>query len=278
MSSSTVVANLNYFSPPANGDKPYVSINADSTGVRPQNWVREPHDIEIENVRGKEGEFSLDTSGFQYFRHPQKYTSFSNDEEIAREYYPESIELVKKLTGASRIQPFDHTVRRRRPGQTEDGPDKRQPVPSVHVDQTAESAVARVHRHLPAEDVPELLNHRFQIINLWRPIHHAAWDWPLAFCDFRSIDVKNDLVPTDLVYPDRKGETLSVKYNPNHKWKYLKGMEPDEFALIKCFDSRNDGKTAILTPHTAFDDTSKPDGAPLRESIELRLLVFYDDQ
>ena len=124
-------------------------------------------------------------------------------------------------------------VRRRRPGQTEDGPDKRQPVPSVHVDQTAESAVARVHRHLPAEDVPELLNHRFQIINLWRPIHHAAWDWPLAFCDFRSIDVKNDLVPTDLVYPDRKGETLSVKYNPNHKWKYLKGMEPDEFALIK---------------------------------------------
>ena len=109
MSSSTVVANLNYFSPPANGDKPYVSINADSTGVRPQNWVREPHDIEIENVRGKEGEFSLDTSGFQYFRHPQKYTSFSSDEEIAREYYPESIELVKKLTGASRIQPFDHS-------------------------------------------------------------------------------------------------------------------------------------------------------------------------
>lgn len=44
------------------------------------------------------------------------------------------------------------------------------------------------------------------------------------------------------------------------------------------FDSRNDGKTAILTPHTAFDDTTKPSDAPLRESIELRLLVFYEDQ
>ena len=43
------------------------------------------------------------------------------------------------------------------------------------------------------------------------------------------------------------------------------------------FDSKNDGKTAILTPHTAFDDISKPEGAPLRESIELRLLVFYDE-
>ena len=49
--------------------------------------------------------------------------------------------------------------------------------------------------------------------------------------------------------------------------------------LTRCcsFDSRDDGKTAILTPHTAFDDKTKPEGAPLRESIELRLLVFYDE-
>ena len=186
-------------------------------------------------------------------------------------------------------------IRRRRPGEVDDSPQKRQPVPRVHVDQTAESAAARVHRHLPANDAPELLKRRFQIINLWRPINHAAWDWPLALCDYRSVDTQNDLVPTTLRYPDREGETMSVKYNPNHKWKYLKGMEPDEFVLIKwcvgigfnrsgfgltricSFDSRDDGKTAILTPHTAFDDPSKPEGAPLRESIELRLLVFYDD-
>ena len=47
--------------------------------------------------------------------------------------------------------------------------------------------------------------------------------------------------------------------------------------VICSFDSRDDGKTAILTPHTAFDDASKPEGALPRESIELRLLVFYDD-
>lgn len=124
-------------------------------------------------------------------------------------------------------------IRRRRPGEVDDSPQKRQPVPQVHVDQTAESAAARVHRHLPASDAPELLKHRFQIINLWRPISHAAWDWPLALCDYRSVDPEHDLVPTTLKYPDRDGETLSVKYNPNHRWKYLKGMEPDEFVLIK---------------------------------------------
>lgn len=105
----------------------------------------------------------------------------------------------------------------------------------MHVDQTRESATARVHRHLPASDTPELLKRRFQIINLWRPIHHPAYDWPLALCDFRTIDFEKDLVPTTLKYPDRDGETLSVRFNPNHRWKYLKGMEPDEFVLIKWY-------------------------------------------
>ena len=39
-----------------------------------------------------------------------KHTSFENDEEVEREYYPEPIELVKELTGASRVVPFDHSA------------------------------------------------------------------------------------------------------------------------------------------------------------------------
>ena len=106
----------------------------------------------------------------------------------------------------------------------------------MHVDQTHASATARVLRHLPADEAPERLKHRFQIVNLWRPIRHPAWDWPLALCDYRSVDPAKDLHPTTLVYSeDNKGETMSVRYNPNHKWKYLKGMEPDEFVLIKWY-------------------------------------------
>lgn len=276
--SNTVTAELIYFAAPADGSKPYTNVNADpTTGERPHNWIKDHHnDIQIENIRGKEDTVTLDTAGFQYFVGAPKHKSFENDEEVEREYYPESIELVKKITGASRIVPFDHTIRRRRPGQVDDSPQKRQPVPQVHVDQTPSSATARVHRHLPASDAPELLKKRFQIINLWRPIGRPAYDWPLALCDYRSIDPEKDLIPSDLVYPDRRGETFGVQYNPNHKWKYVKGVTPDEFVLIKCFDSQTDGKTAILTPHTAFADPTTPPDAPLRESIELRLLVFYD--
>lgn len=113
ISATTIVpTTLAYFSPPADGSTPYTHINADpATGVRKQNWVRELHDnVPVENIRGKEHTFSLDKTGFQYGRAAQKYTAFTDDAEIEREYYPESIELVKKLTGASKIVPFDHSA------------------------------------------------------------------------------------------------------------------------------------------------------------------------
>ncbi|KAL5521673.1 hypothetical protein ACEPAF_2421 [Sanghuangporus sanghuang] len=273
----TIKAELIYFVPPADGSRAWQYINADpKTGERARNFTNKPYEMEIENIRGKEDTVDLDSAGFLFAKAVAKHKSFANDEEIEKEYYPEAAELLKTLTGASRVVFFDHTIRRRRPGEIDDSPNKRQPVPAVHVDQTRASAIARVHRHLPPGDAPSLLSRHFQIINLWRPIRYPALDHPLALCDYRSIDTKEDLVPSTLKYPDREGETFGVKYNPNHKWKYLKGMTPDEVVLIKCFDSIDDGSVAVLTPHTAFNDPTTPPDAPLRESIELRALVFYD--
>ena len=66
--------------------------------------------------------------------------------------------------------------------------------------------------------------------------------------------------------------TFSVKYNPDHHWYYLSDQTPDEVTLIKCYDSAVD--KARLTPHSAFLDSSSPQEAPHRESIEIRCLVF----
>jgi hypothetical protein len=201
-----VDATLRYFTPPADGSKAWSHINADPTTAEcPSNWQYETHAVQVENLRGRAKAATLDKNGFQFFHHPAKHTSFANDEEIVREYYPESIELLKQLTGASHVVLFDHSefcprnawtpgngvrhvlsryvctaIRRSRSRVTKDTPQNRQPVSSVHVDQTTASAVAHVRRHLPPEDVEGLLQRRFQIINLWRPIHHAAHDWPLA--------------------------------------------------------------------------------------------------
>ncbi|KAJ7653274.1 hypothetical protein DFH06DRAFT_530316 [Mycena polygramma] len=266
---SSTTAILNFSVPPKDGARAYVNINDQSD----TNYSCEPHKVKIHNLRGNESSATLDTTGFQLNKHPAKHTAFTDDAEIQKEYYPESIELIKRLTGASRVVLFDHTVRRRRPGQKGNSPDKRQPASQTHIDHTNKSAVDRVHLHLPTEEVPELLKLRFQIINLWRPISHPADDWPLTLCDFRSVDPSKDVLPVSLLYPDREGETFGVKYNPNQKWTYFSGVTPDELILIKCFDSLQDGSVALYTPHTAFSDPATPEGTPLRES---GALVFYE--
>ncbi|KAG2138400.1 uncharacterized protein EDB93DRAFT_1253352 [Suillus bovinus] len=277
MAPDTTTTTLNYFLAPPDGSRPYNKIFSDGADGKPgSNWIRDPHEVQVEDVRGKEELYKLDNAGFQYGREAAKHTSFLNHDEVEGEYYPESIDLIKRVTGATKIVIFDHTIRRRRPGEVDNGPQKRQPVSQAHVDQTPAASVARVHRHLPPTEAPALLRRRFQIVNLWRPISHAAVDWPLALCDFRSVDFEKDLVPVALIYPDREGETFGVKYSPNHQWKYVKAMTPEEFVLIKCFDSVQDGSVARLTPHTGFQDPNTPEGAPFRESIELRALVFYD--
>jgi hypothetical protein len=100
---TSTLATLSYFIPPPNGEKAYQHTFADPlTGERERNYTRADHAVVIENLRGKEDEeATLDTAGFQFFKRPAKYTTFDNgDEEIVKEYYPESIELIKELTGA----------------------------------------------------------------------------------------------------------------------------------------------------------------------------------
>ncbi len=111
----TVTATLHYFTPPEDGSAPYIYINADpTTGRRQRNWENVPREVQIENIRGREHTVSLDTTGFQYYRRPAQHKTFDSDEAIEKEYYPESIELVKELTGASRAVIFDHS----KPSQT----------------------------------------------------------------------------------------------------------------------------------------------------------------
>jgi hypothetical protein len=96
---------------------------------------------------------------------------------------------------------------------------------------------------------------------------------PLALCDATTLSEDN-LLASDLRYPDRTGETYAVTYNPNQRWYYFPKMEADEFVLIRCFDSAQKG-AARFSAHGAFDDPNTLPDAPPRESIETRALVFF---
>jgi len=123
------------------------------------------------------------------------------------------------------------------------------------------------------DEAEALLQNRFAIINLWRPIRGPVLESPLALCDAQSLEEEN-LIASDLKYPDRTGETYSITYNPNQRYYYFPKMEPDEAVLIRCFDSALAGPSRF-SAHTGFDDPETPADAPPRESIEVRTVVFF---
>jgi hypothetical protein len=77
---------------------------------RVANMERINKEVVVGDLRGKEDSVSLDTAGFQLYHHPSRHKAFTSDAEIKREYYPESIELIKQLTGATKVVLFDHSM------------------------------------------------------------------------------------------------------------------------------------------------------------------------
>lgn len=265
-----VEAVLNYLAP-SNG-RPRTYAYDPPAGEPRTTVVSEPHAVSIHSLRPIASLLSLDREGFELVHQDTAVGDFFDDDEVKTVYYPEVERVLKDATGADRVFIFDHTVRRRIPGAEDNRAGTRQPVARVHVDHTARSGPQRV-RDLLANEADELLRGRVEIINLWRPIHGPLRDSPLAVCDARTVAF-TDLVPSDLVYPHRVGETYQVTYSPAHRWFYAPDMLADEALLIKCYDSEVDGR-ARFAPHTAFADPTTPADAAPRESIEVRTLVFH---
>jgi hypothetical protein len=266
-----VEAALNYLAPMT--ERPRNYTYDPPPGVPRSNTFPETHVVPILSVRPVVGEVSLDREGFAVVHHDSAVRDFYDDAEVRRTYYPEAERVLKEATGARRVFVFDHTVRRRVRGVDDRAAGTpRQPATRVHVDHTAKSGPQRVRDFL-GDDAEELLRGRVQVINLWRPIRGPLRDAPLAVCDARSV-APGDLVPSDLVYRDRVGETYAVRFNPQHRWFYVPDMQRDEALLLKCYDSETDGR-ARFAPHTAFEDPTAPPGVAPRESIELRTFVFH---
>ncbi|MBV9829660.1 MAG: methyltransferase [Alphaproteobacteria bacterium] len=234
-------------------------------GVPRWNGIDDPHEVTIEDARGRESEFTLDRNGFALVKAPTAMRNFYSPDEIKSVYYPEVEQLLRDKLGASRVVVFDHNVR------NGSNPDFAQPSRQVHNDHTVNSAPRRVRDHLGA-DADELLKHRFGVVNVWRPIRGPVLDSPLALCDARTF-TDADLIASDLVYKHVRGETSRVEYNAKHRWYYFSEMQTDEVLFIRVHDSANDGR-ARLSFHTSFENPLTPD-APPRESIEVRTLVFF---
>ncbi len=254
-------------------EKAFVLTYDPPEGQPRTNTVYADHVVTVENARPFADRLSLDVEGIAVASSRTAVCDLWDEAQTLALGHPETAELVKAVTGASRVVVFDHTLRKSSVQGFVRAPGRAQPPASrAHVDQTIASGPQRV-RDIMGEQAEALLEGRAAIINVWRPIHHPARAWPLGLGDARSID-QADLVETDLVFPHRKGEIYGVAHNPRQRWLYVPDLQPDEAILIKCWDS--DPSVARFAPHTGFEDPTTPPGTPPRESIEFRTIAFFD--
>jgi hypothetical protein len=214
---------------------------------------------------------SLDVEGFVLKRCTTAVSDFYDPAQVRSIYYPEVEQLVKDATGATKVVAFEHDVRcapKARLGLNA----VREPVKVVHDDYTEKSSPERVRLYV-SKEADILLQSRYEVINIWRPINGPVLEAPLAICDASSIR-EGEIVATE---EGVKHEVYLFNFSPRHRWFYFPNMEKDETLLFKCFDSLKDGR-ARLTAHTAFDDPTTPRDARPRESIEVRALAFFAPQ
>lgn len=261
----TTTASLTFYAPPKDGSAPFNYVETPPAGTPQRNYTEHPQPVTLHDIRGHESSYTLHDHAFATVSGiPSAEKDFTSDSSIKSTYYPEVEDLIlKHVPGATRVLLFDHTIRRSSPSAT------RAPVNRVHIDQTAKSAAARVHHHLPSE-ASTLLKSRFRIINVWRPLNGPVVASPLAFAASASVPDKA-VVPVEHRYPDRTGETAGIEWSEGQEWHYWSGMSNEERLFLQCFDSEG---TGARVPHTAFVDSRTQEGWPGRESIEVRALVF----
>jgi hypothetical protein len=237
-------------------------------------WPADEHVMPVEDMRPRVRNLSLEKNGFVLVRQPTAVQNFYDPAEIRRVYYPEVIELVKRLAGAEKVIAFGDVARSDDPRAI----DGRLPAYGAHVDYGDVTVRYFAEDILGKTEAARWLKRRHLLINLWRPIK-PVHRTPLALCDASTVaeaDLNDSEVRGGLMDPNRPPlHGFNLSYNPRHRWYYAPGMQPDEALAFKLFDS--DRGRVQWTGHTAFDDPTTAPGAPPRESIEVRTISFLPE-
>ena len=231
-------------------------------------------EVTIRNGRHHKLDSNLDVEGFMLVSQETAVEDFYDDAQVSSTYHDEVKALLKKVTGANRIEIFDDT---RRSASLKRQADEgiREPASIVHNDYTARSGVKRLVDYFADDpgEAKKLQHRRFAIVNVWRSIAGPIHNHSLVLCDATSVNPE-ELISVERRAEERTGELQVALHNPQQQWYYFPKMQMDEALLFKTFDSETDGR-ARFTIHSSFDDPDAPIDAPARESIETRCLLFF---
>lgn len=238
----------------------------------------------VRDGRGKD--LTLDTHSFQLVEQTTSLSTkdfYNAPDKITDVYYKEMAELFKKATGAAHAHVLHHQVRNQQK-ENSDGEGFNTSVQpyahGIHSDTSAHAAQQMFLLYANGVVDKKYCKGRFLYINAWRNISDAPIeDNALAVCDETSLVKPDDYIGSDLYMP---GGSRIMQYRlgdrnaARHRWYYYSKMKKDEVLLFKQWDS-DPTLPGRLTFHTAFSDPNAPKGAPPRESIECRAVLYFPD-
>lgn len=228
--------------------------------------------------------------GFELFEHRSAMTDWTDESALASVHHPEMEELAQKLSGADVALVSGHI--RRSP---DDARRHHQlsPITFVHSDFAAgydevirrnyrdgdRAAAALVRNGVTVSDLDSA--RRLLILQFWRNLGPAKMDFPLAFCDARSVGPEESRAFRVENYAG-SGSTfdalavLAPSDPSRHRWYAFPELSPGEVVAFRTYDTElvSRGKT-YFTPHSAFRDPEVQVGKPPRTSIELRATCLW---
>jgi hypothetical protein len=229
--------------------------------------------------------------GFELVRHTSAVRNWTDHAEIASVHYPEVEEVARSLTGCDFALVSDHVKRTAEEAKRER---EQSPVRLVHSDFAADyaeivrtayrgvrgrGAATLARSGLSADDVENA--QRIIMLQFWRNLGSAKMDFPVAWCDARTVTPAEGrpFRYTGYVAGGQAFDALAIVAPDgpsDHAWYAFPEMTPDEVVAFRTYDTElvREGKT-WFTPHSAFRDPEVEAGKPARVSIELRVMCLF---
>jgi hypothetical protein len=230
--------------------------------------------------------------GFELVAHPSRTSSW-DDDDLVDVHHREMEELATSMTGCDVALVSNHIKR---------GPEHAArhqdlgPISFVHSDfaagyddlvrksyvqPTGEGPSRALARNgVSADDVARAS--RLVILQFWRNLGPPRMDFPVGFCDARTV-TPDDVRPipvTDYAGSGIDFEALAVlapRDQEQYRWYAFPDLTSDEVVAFRTYDTELvERRKTWFTPHSAFRDPTVEIGKPARSSIELRAICLFE--
>ncbi|KAI7288788.1 hypothetical protein KC343_g1093 [Hortaea werneckii] len=256
-------------------EKPYsADFETDElNGQRKSNFILELCNVDVSPMTSLSG-FDMDVNGFCVLEEDTSLTfedAATRPEQAESEYQRQLEQILHKhFPVYTRLEPLDFVIRQRHPRFPSESTDiitYEQPAAVAHVDYSLDGAIQQLKGSFPGQEA-HFLNKDFDMINVWKPLIGPNDDWPLALCDYASIQ-SSDVAKADVLHTDRTTENKLLQFSDGHRWHYVEHQRTTDLIVFRNADSTD---SRAIGFHAAIRNPQS-EGAP-RTSIEVRFVAF----